>query len=81
MNKKQHRMIGRLFNNESERLWKGAVIASFNMLSPYSSAGTLENHKKPQDSWSPDRDSNVASPECKSETVPLEPPPIQSFYC
>jgi hypothetical protein len=70
---KKRRMIGRLINNESEGLWKEAVIASFDMPSHYSSAGTVENYKKPQDSWCPDRDSNVAPPECKSETVPLEP--------
>jgi hypothetical protein len=44
-------MIGRLLNDELERMWKEAVIAYFKVISlQHLPRGTKENHESPQDS-------------------------------
>jgi hypothetical protein len=41
-------MIGWLMNNESERIWKKAVVADFKVLSRNLRGGIEENHEKSQ---------------------------------
>jgi hypothetical protein len=44
----QYWLTGWLMNNESERIWKEAVMDSFMVLSWHLPRGNEENHKNPQ---------------------------------
>jgi hypothetical protein len=71
-------MLGRLVNNELERLWKEAVMTQSRdspiiCLEELRKAPTELSH----DNQFPERDSNMASTEFKSNMLPLD----QSVQC
>jgi hypothetical protein len=61
-------------NDESERVWKEAVVGQFEVLFRHLPGGTEENHKNlSQNSWPPGRDSNPEPPEYKVGMLTTQP--------